>query len=62
VSLLIAGGLELEDLKGCFQSKPFYDSMNLTVVLSQESLLVLWTDNSRMSKDEKRMEKREKCG
>ena len=54
--------MELEDLKGCFQSKPFYDSMNLTVVLSQESLLVLWTDNSRMSKDEKRMEKREKCG
>ena len=25
VSLLIAGGLELDDLKGAFQLKPFYD-------------------------------------
>jgi len=27
VSLLIAGGLELDDLKDPFQPKPFYDSM-----------------------------------
>ena len=27
VSLPIAGGLELDDLKGPFQPKPFYDSM-----------------------------------
>ena len=26
VSLPIAGGLELDDLKGTFQPKPFYDS------------------------------------
>jgi len=29
VSLPIAGGLELDDLKDPFQPKPFYDSMSL---------------------------------
>jgi len=29
VSLLMAGGLELDNLQGSFQHKPFYDSMNI---------------------------------
>ena len=29
MSLPIAGGLELGDLKGPFQNKPFYDSINI---------------------------------
>jgi len=32
VSLPIAGGLELDDLKGPFQPKPFCDSMTSTHV------------------------------
>ena len=31
VLLPIAGGLELDDLKGPFQPKPFYDAMKLSM-------------------------------
>jgi len=31
MSLLMAGGLEPDDLSGPFQPKPFYDSMNLYI-------------------------------
>ena len=31
MSLPIAGGLELDDLKGPFQPKPFYDAMKLSM-------------------------------
>jgi len=34
MSLLVAGGLEPDDLEGPFQSKPFYDSV-IPVILSQ---------------------------
>jgi len=30
----MAGGLELDDLSGPFQSKPFYDSMTLVVKMN----------------------------
>jgi len=32
VSLSMAGGWELDDLSGPFQSKPFHDSMKVSIV------------------------------
>ena len=34
VPLPIAGGLEIDDLKGPSQPKPFYDSMNHGIILA----------------------------
>jgi len=35
MSLLMAGGLEPDDLQGHFQPKPFYDSIQASIVMQQ---------------------------